>query len=230
MSYSSDLEQVRKKAEIQGWRYQRTSSGHHQFYSPDKESIVTTSGTPGDVRGWLNFLAEMKRGGYRDDFGPLKVAIQDVIEKKEEVVPIPPPVSTPTVGVEQVKAKTVSAAEHVRSLLRNHPGQVFSIDEVFTKVKAVKKEATRVTVAQALKQIVDKGLGRRAGDSERAGLYQWGPKPKAIRAAPEPKAKESDEMTQLDEALAAAKKVVDALLQAKARLAAMSELKKLLRF
>lgn len=182
MSYNSDLEQVRKKAEIQGWRYSRTSSGHHQFYSPDKESIVTTSGTPSDTRGWLNFLADMKRAGYKDDFGVLKTPIQQLIEKREEPAPAPspPPVieSTPNVGVKAVNHVEISIADHVRSLLSNKPEQVFSIDEVFAKVQAVRKDAKRTAVSQALKGIVDEKQGYRAGDSIRSGLYQWGvPKP-----------------------------------------------------
>lgn len=66
MSYNSDLERVRKRAEAQGFRYRLTERNHHQFYSPDKESIVVTAGTPGDVRGWTNFMADMKRAGYKD--------------------------------------------------------------------------------------------------------------------------------------------------------------------
>ncbi len=64
MKHDGIMRNVIKSAVAQGWRYDRTTSGHYRFYSPDRQTIVTTSGTPSDFRGFGNFLSEMKRGGF----------------------------------------------------------------------------------------------------------------------------------------------------------------------
>lgn len=239
MSYNGDLDKVRKRAEDQGWRYRKTESGHHQFYSPDKETIVTTSGTPGDQRGWMNFLSEMKRGGYLH-YEPFGNSLKDALQEAG-AVPEPQPTTQPTViGVEVNTNKggpTVSAAEHVRSILKHKPNEVFHIDDVHNKVKAVMPKASRQAVAQALKGEVDAKRAHRTGDNPRSGMYKFGPKPKTERAV----AKEvvpvgkvtgdkdlDKELKILDEALAALGRLAEVINHIREQQHALAQIKKLL--
>lgn len=70
----SDIDQVIRAAISQGWSHDRTTRGHHQFFSPDGSTIVTTSGTPSDRRSFNNFIADMKRGGFVMNTPPKKRA------------------------------------------------------------------------------------------------------------------------------------------------------------
>ena len=59
-----DLRQIAKAAKEQGWREDRTKSGHPRFWPPDRtKKPCTFSGTPGDVRAIRNFLTCMKHSG-----------------------------------------------------------------------------------------------------------------------------------------------------------------------
>lgn len=241
MSYEGDLDKVRKKAEQQGWRYDKTTGGHHRFFSPDKESIVTASGTPGDQRGWLNFLAEMKRAGYKDDFGALGHTLGEALQAAQEKnnAPPAPPVEQPTVSV---KEDTVSVTDHVRSLLKNHPTKVFSVEEIMTKVKAVSKKANKPSVSQALTTGAKRGTFKRVGEG-RSGLYQWGGAAVPTKAEQAKKIKEAThkgavvgamtgdptidaDLTIIDEALGALGRIEEVVKRNRDRLFAMAELKK----
>lgn len=170
MSYNGDLDIVRKKAESQGWRYQKTSNGHHQFYSPDKVSIVTTSGTPGDQRGWQNFLAEMRRGGYKDEPGPIGVAIMKA--RNEET----------NLGIIAAPKYEGTTSGLVKDFLRDNPSSVFNIDRVSLHVLAKKPDATKLAIQQALTVMAAKGEVKRVGRGE----YQWastGAKPAEVQPA-----------------------------------------------
>jgi hypothetical protein len=66
MSYSGDLKKVRRKAETQGFRVEKKKE-YWYFFPPDKSlSPSRIAGTPSSQRSWRNFLADMKRKGYRD--------------------------------------------------------------------------------------------------------------------------------------------------------------------
>ena len=60
-----NLELIVERAKDQGWRVRRTRRGHWQFFAPDGESIVVTGGTPGERHARRNFLAAMRRAGFR---------------------------------------------------------------------------------------------------------------------------------------------------------------------
>jgi hypothetical protein len=68
----SDMDHVIREALAQGWQHDRTTRGHHQFYSPNGRDIITHSGTPSDHRAFNNFLARMKRAGYMVDSKRIK--------------------------------------------------------------------------------------------------------------------------------------------------------------
>lgn len=65
-AYKKDLAKVIKRAEEQGWTIRYSRNGHPIFVPPTKDApMVVTSGTPSDHRTWKNFLAQMKRSGYK---------------------------------------------------------------------------------------------------------------------------------------------------------------------
>jgi len=60
-----DMKDIEKAAQEQGWRVERTRSGHPKFLHPDpRQGIVIGSGTPGDRRSINNLLAQLKRRGF----------------------------------------------------------------------------------------------------------------------------------------------------------------------
>ncbi len=245
MSYNSDLEQIRKRAEGQGWRYRRTEGGHHQFYSPDKETIVTAAGTPGDQRGWLNFLADMKRGGYKDDYGTLTkdvavgaIGLAMLEAKGGDIldIPLPAVVSKPT---EEVEEHVVSVAEHVRSILKNNPTKAFHMSALLEKIKPVNKKANFVSINQTcimgvktgIMERVEKGTYKWAGKDE-TNVRKTTPRNRPVKAA-RPSATDDDkffdlDLKQLDEALAALGRIEEVVRRTKERLAKLAEVRKFL--
>jgi hypothetical protein len=65
VSYRGDLSKVRKRAEKQGWRVEKRKE-YWLFFPPDgATSPARAPGTPSSQRGWANFLADLRRKGYR---------------------------------------------------------------------------------------------------------------------------------------------------------------------
>jgi hypothetical protein len=65
MSFASDLRKVRKRAENQGWRVEKRKE-YWLFFPPDKlVPPARIAGSPSSQRSWANFLADLKRKGYR---------------------------------------------------------------------------------------------------------------------------------------------------------------------
>lgn len=59
-----DFRKIQKAAREQGWRVERTRSGHWRFVPQDpSKPIVHAAGTPSDVRGIRNLLADLRRSG-----------------------------------------------------------------------------------------------------------------------------------------------------------------------
>lgn len=226
-SYDQDVENVRKKAEKQGWRYLRASNGHHQFYSPDKEHIVTASSTPSDHRSWDNFIAEMRRCGYDDSNGPIGLALEEV--------------RAAAAAVAERKEET-TASGLTRAFLRDNPNNVYNVDRIFMHVQAHKPGASRLAVQQALGYMASEGQITRVGRGE----YRWTTEPvreKIITTAPA--ATESlsligqlgeftgdpaidADLAQLDEALAALGQIEDVVKRTREKIAMVYQLKKLL--
>jgi hypothetical protein len=104
MSYDSDIAKIIKNAIAQGFRYSKTTSGHHQFYAPNGHDIVHHSGTPSDQRGLLNFVAQMKRAGYME------------LQTLGDAMP------------SEIKLGQLSATQHLIDLLSRHSEGVKSED------------------------------------------------------------------------------------------------------
>ena len=65
MSYRGDLRKVIRRAEAQGWRVEKRKE-YFLFFPPDRSvPPARAAGTPGSQRSLNNFLADLKRKGYR---------------------------------------------------------------------------------------------------------------------------------------------------------------------
>jgi len=64
-NYGTDKElaAIFKKLEEQGWRVERTRSGHWRCLSPDGVTSVGMGSTPGAYTAMKNFKAQLKRAG-----------------------------------------------------------------------------------------------------------------------------------------------------------------------
>jgi hypothetical protein len=66
MSFKGDLRKITKRAEDQGWRVQKRKE-YWLFFPRDRsEAPCRIAGTPGSQRSWRNFLACLRRKGYKD--------------------------------------------------------------------------------------------------------------------------------------------------------------------
>ena len=59
-----DIKNLIRALESQGWRVEKTRSGHYMAYSPNGKDIVTIPGTPSDHRSMRNTLAALRRAGF----------------------------------------------------------------------------------------------------------------------------------------------------------------------
>jgi hypothetical protein len=65
MSHRGDLRKIIRRAREQGWRVEKRKE-FGGFYPPDGGTApAKIAGTPSSRRSMPNFLAEMKRKGYR---------------------------------------------------------------------------------------------------------------------------------------------------------------------
>jgi predicted RNA binding protein YcfA (HicA-like mRNA interferase family) len=64
-SAKKDLKKILREAERQGWQVRQTKNGHWQAFSPDGAGIVTTGGTPSDHKALKNFVAQLRRYGFK---------------------------------------------------------------------------------------------------------------------------------------------------------------------
>lgn len=141
MSYDGDMAKVIRRATEQGWRHRVTEKNHHQFLSPDGETIVHASGTPSDDGGWRKFLEDMKRGGYEPNGAT--TALGDLLSAARTVV-APPIVST------------ISARAVICDHLKAHPkgAPVADMEAIFMKLRP---EMERSNVSSAMSALLSKG-------------------------------------------------------------------------
>lgn len=58
------MRKIARQAKQQGWQVEVTGKSHLRFTSPEGV-IVGNSSTPSDYRGQKNFLADLKRAGFK---------------------------------------------------------------------------------------------------------------------------------------------------------------------
>lgn len=65
MSRTSDVKRIKRLAHQQGWRVEICKrTAHLRFIPPDpSKQIVVTPGSSSSTRGWLDFLADLRRNG-----------------------------------------------------------------------------------------------------------------------------------------------------------------------
>lgn len=69
MAQSKEVKRLVQKAKAQGWRVDRTPGKQHWRFTPPDKSVAPaiTSGTPSDWRSWNNFVADLRRKGFKFD-------------------------------------------------------------------------------------------------------------------------------------------------------------------
>ncbi len=224
MSYESDIEKLRRSAERQGWRYSKTTRGHHQFYAPNKHDIITFAGTPGDVRGFTNSVAQMKKCGYIEpNGGPLRHTLGDALQ-----APQAEPQSAPEVVMSVVSRIGAGGRPRIPALvieyLDTHKDRTFTPDEIALHVVALRPGTDQLIIKQECSRICKEGRIRRGAYGEYASNHyrstqelrqppalppppappptQTPPPPDAV-AAPATVENIDDDIAQLDAALAA---------------------------
>jgi hypothetical protein len=66
MSAKGDFKKLRRRVEEQGWRVHKRKE-HWLFFPPDRDqSPCRIAGTPSSSRSLANFLACLKRKGYKE--------------------------------------------------------------------------------------------------------------------------------------------------------------------
>jgi len=63
-SIERQLEEIIDSARLQGWRSEKTTKGHLQFFAPNGKDIIVGPGTSCSRDGLQNFLSLMKKSGY----------------------------------------------------------------------------------------------------------------------------------------------------------------------
>lgn len=153
-SFSAQLEDLKRSALAQGWRYSKTSGGHHQFYAPNKHDIVTIAGTPSDHRGWHNAMASMRRAGYVEPNGDYKApTLGDLLPKPTQAVEQPDPAAT----------KPKSIPYYIAELLAKDPTRTYHLDEIRLYVRARRPTATDLAISQEASRIAKEGRIKRLG-------------------------------------------------------------------
>ena len=131
MKDTGPMFEVMEHAVKQGWKHEVTSSGHHKLIPPNDGNIVITSSSPGDGRVYKNFLAQMKRSGYKEP------------DEREELME---------------KRRVRGVKDTVMDVLRSNSPKPYNTDELKAIVKARVPEAGPNAVHTAMKSLYDGGL------------------------------------------------------------------------
>lgn len=66
MSDRGNIRELVRLAIAQGWRHSWTGANQHRLVPPGPGKIVIGPNTPSDMRAYDNFLAELKRNGFKE--------------------------------------------------------------------------------------------------------------------------------------------------------------------
>lgn len=153
MSQSGDVEKVIRNAVLQGFKYSKTSRGHHQLLAPNGHDIVHHSGTPSDTRGFYNFLAQLKRAGYME--------LQTLGDAISEASKAPAEIKTP--------GANLSITQHIIELLSRHP-EGMSPADIKAYIKSVKPDVKGADPQHTALHIL-KNRGMVKAPDHRGGRY-----------------------------------------------------------
>lgn len=190
-SYDRDIADLIRHSGAQGWRYAKTTNGHHQFYAPNRHDIVTMPGTPSDHRGWLNGMADMKRAGYvPPNGGYVAPTLGDALLKRPEQTE-----QSEGSPVEETKTARGELAGAIRAYMQARPNKAVSADDLAIAVKAKVPTTNRDSIivqvngmiARGDIQRVDRGMYiYRVGDGTKDAPPPPTPTPPAPVVAPTP--------------------------------------------
>lgn len=173
MSFDGDIARVVREAIDQGWRHSRTERNHHQFLAPNGHDIVVTGGTPSDQRGWQNFMADMKRAGFRNGATTSLGDLLQAASTKTNGATAPP-------DTEKLKAPgaALSSRTIIRDLLRAHPdGTTYSA--LNTTLHSLKPDAHDNATSQTIHSMTKSGEVVKV----RHGFYRLATETERVRAA-----------------------------------------------
>lgn len=143
----ADIDKVVKSALQQGWRHSTTTKGHHQFMSPDRETIIHTSGTPSDWRSWHNFMSRMEKAGFQMN-GQLGDALKAALGQDK-------------VPEEAVVVDSVQTGPAVSALVEDyflgHPMKIMSCETLVETLGVRYPYVKNGAVQQGIKRLADKG-------------------------------------------------------------------------
>lgn len=243
-SYRKDLEALIRRAARQGWRYRRTERGHYQFYAPNGKDIVTTSGTPGDIRAWSNFMKDMKRAGY--DPSPQGQSMADQLAEAmrgtQDDDDVPPPINTPAPAATPTDPPAPRTAygavvAAIRDKFAVSNGRILTTREVVESVKVRLPDASEHTINSNINRMHEQG------EIVRVAVGQYKSRPTvnlhvdpvppapsfpAVYAATEVAEDATDDERELDEALAALAKIEAVVRKHRGIARQLKELKRLL--
>ncbi len=179
MSAQGDMRKLLAHATQQGFRAEQTSGGHWKVLAPNGRDIIVMSGTPSDRRSWDNFLAQMKRAGYDQDWEaprpqsapptpavePEATAIAQAMEAAlRESKPDAPAVDEPRPQRKTVPHDEPSASDVILSLMcrRSAPVTVGEcVDEL--RVRRPGMADYRASTSESLRRLMVRGDVRRVG-------------------------------------------------------------------
>lgn len=166
-----DMDRIIKQAKEQNFRYQRTQSGHHQFYAPNGKDIIVHSGTGSDSRGNENFMADMKRAGYSHGMGTLGEALGDALAR-------------PANG-----GAKLSVTQYVIDALARHPEGLVSAD-IKAIIKTQRPELADNAAYSSLNVLTVKGMVKKSAsgrysltDVDRSVLKVHSPRSDKLKAS-----------------------------------------------
>lgn len=168
MSQDSDIAKIIKNAQAQGFRYSKTSTGHHQLYAPNGHDIITHSGTPSDNRGFYNFLADLKRAGYME-----LQTLADFIPKKE-----------PSKKEDEPQKQKLTINQYVVDLLTRHADGM-NFPDIKAYIKSVRPDIGDSATSGSLTVLTQKGVLKRMAP----GFYKLGDKKLGVERPPRMKHK-----------------------------------------
>ena len=170
MSYNSDLSKVIKRAEEQGFRHERLTNNHHRFKSPDGRGMAVHGGTPSDnYRGWANFMADMRRIGYKEDdmFEETKRSVTTNLGEAIKAAIQQP--GTDEESRNSSKPQRGTLPDFIRDHFRNHPDKSYEVDAILMLVRAKGYDFDEKYVGTTIARLYKQGELVRVS----RGLYRW---------------------------------------------------------
>lgn len=172
MNYDGEIQQIRKRAEQQGWRYERLANNHHRFLSPDHVNIVQASSSSNDPSAIKFVLNDMRRAGYVHEDKASATTIALAMEAAQSKA------NGHSHGPERQIKGTV--ANVIRNCFREHPEAALTTQRVtdYVSARGIDTDAGRIGIMLA-RLVMQEEISR----VER-GTFRWGRGHRVVAPAP----------------------------------------------